>query len=83
MLNKIKEILKLSKMLRDKTAQTGGVIYFVIAIVLILGVAVPVAVTLIANASLTGVSATIAGFITVFLVVGVLVMAARTSGMVK
>ena len=54
----------------------GTVLGVVIGIILVVGVAIPVSQDVIDSANLTGLSATIVGFIPVFLAIGGLVLAA-------
>ena len=64
------------KMGKKGSASVGTVLAVVIGIILVVGVAVPVASDVIDSANLTGLSATIVGFIPVFLAIGGLVLAA-------
>jgi len=57
-------------------ASIAGILAVVIGIILIVGVAIPVTQEVITNASLTGLTATIVGFIPVFLGIAGLVLAA-------
>lgn len=57
-----------------------GPVAFVIFIVLLVGVSIPITTDLIANASLTGLTATVVSFIPVMLGVAGLVGAASMSG---
>lgn len=54
----------------------GTVLAVVIGIILVVGVAIPVSQDVIDSANLSGLSATIVGFIPVFLAIGGLVLAA-------
>jgi len=58
-----------------KKGQTGGIIGMVIGIILIVGVSIPVAQDVIDDGNLTGLTATIVGFVPVMLAVGGLVLA--------
>ena len=69
-------------MIKHKAAasSTAGIIGFVIAIILLVGVAIPITQTVINDGNLTGITATIVGFIPVFLGIGGLVLASKMFG---
>lgn len=62
----------------EKKGQIGGkVLYVIFAIILIVAVAIPVSTTVINDANLTGTTATVVGFIPLFLgLAGLAVVAA-------
>jgi Ca2+/Na+ antiporter len=62
-------------------AGSRNVMGFIFSLILIVGVAIPIASTIITTANLTGIPATIVGFVTTFLALGGLYMAAATTGM--
>jgi len=64
----------------NKKGQSGRIVGFVIFLILILGVGIPVSQDVIADANLTGIAATVVGFVPVMLAVGALVAAAATGG---
>jgi len=64
-----------------KKGQMGGtVLVTIIAIILIVGVGIPVAQDVITSANLTGLSATIVAFVPIFMAVGALVVSTRVMG---
>jgi len=64
-----------------KKGQMGGsVLVVIIAIILIVGVGIPVSQQVITTSNLTGLSATIVTFIPVFMAVGALVVSTRIMG---
>lgn len=64
-----------------KRGQMGGsVLVVVIAIILIVGVGIPVSQDVIASANLTGLSATIVAFVPIFMAVGALIVSTRVMG---
>jgi len=63
----------------NKKGQTSGILGLIVAIILVVGVSIPVATDVIASANLTGLSATLVGFIPVFLAIGGLVLAANVA----
>jgi hypothetical protein len=67
-------------MFKNKKAQAGRIVGFVIFLILVLGVGIPVSQQVITEANLTGISATIVSFVPVFLAIGGLVAAAATAG---
>ena len=68
------------KTTKNKKAQAGRIVGFVIFLILVLGVGIPVSQQVITEANLTGISATIVSFVPVFLAIGGLVAAAATAG---
>jgi hypothetical protein len=64
------------KLGKKGNASVGTVLAVTIGIILVVGVAIPVSQNVIDSANLTGLSATIVGFIPVFLAIGGLVLAA-------
>lgn len=70
-----------SEMFKSRKAQAGRVVGFILYLILVLGVGIPLSNDVIASANLTGISATVVGFIPVMLAVGGLVAAVATSGM--
>ena len=68
-------------MFKSRKAQAGRVVGFILYLILVLGVGIPLSNDVIASANLTGISATVVGFIPVMLAVGGLVAAVATSGM--
>ena len=62
-------------MIKNNKGQAGGIIGLVIGIILIVGVSIPVTTSVISTSNLTGLTATIVGFIPVMLGVGGLVLA--------
>lgn len=67
----------------NKKAQVGRMMGFLIYLIAVLGVGIPVSQDIIATTNLTGISATVVGFVPVFLALGGLVAAAATSGVGK
>lgn len=67
-------------MIKNKKAQAGRIVGFVIYLILVLGVGIPISQDVIDSANLTGISATVVGFIPVMLAVGGLVASVATSG---
>lgn len=65
----------------NKKAQAGRIVGFILYLILVLGVGIPLASSVIASANLTGISATVVSFIPVMLSVGGLVAAVASSGM--
>lgn len=64
-----------------KRGQMGGaVLVTIIAIILIVGVGIPVAQDVIDDANLTGLSATIVAFVPIFMAVGALIVSTRIMG---
>jgi protein-S-isoprenylcysteine O-methyltransferase Ste14 len=64
-----------------KRGQMGGaVLVTIIAIILIVGVGIPVAQDVITDANLTGLSATIVAFVPIFMAVGALIVSTRVMG---
>lgn len=61
---------------KSKMAQTSGFIGLVVAVVLVIGAGIPIATEVIDSANLTGVTATVVGFIPVFMAVAILALAA-------
>ena len=57
-----------------------GFMGLIFVIIIAMGVAIPISTTLISAANLTGVNATIAGFIVTLLLVAVLALIARAGG---
>lgn len=68
-------------MIKNKKAQAGRIVGFVIYLILVLGVGIPISQDVIDSANLTGISATVVGFIPVMLAVGGLVASVATSGL--
>ena len=68
-------------MFKSRKAQAGRVVGFILYLILVLGVGIPLSSEVITSANLTGISATVVGFIPVMLAVGGLVAAVATSGM--
>lgn len=68
-------------MMKSRKAQAGRVVGFILYLILVLGVGIPLSSEVITSANLTGISATVVGFIPVMLAVGGLVAAVATSGM--
>lgn len=73
-------IKKLPKLILSKKGQNNPIVLFVIAIILLVGVSIPITQSVITSANLTGLTATIVGFIPVFLGIAGLSLAARISG---
>jgi len=67
--------------MKGKQAQAGRIVGFIVFLILILGVGIPLSSDIIDSANLTGISATVVGFIPVFLAVGAMVAAVATSGL--
>lgn len=64
-----------------KRGQMGGsVLVVVIAIILIVGVGIPVSQDVIESANLSGLSATIVAFVPIFMAVGALIVSTRVMG---
>lgn len=61
-----------------KHGQAGNIMNLIVAVVLIVAAAIPVTLDVIANASLTGTTATIVNLIPLFLGIGALVVVARS-----
>jgi len=57
-------------------ANSGGFIGLVVAVVLVIGAGIPIAQQVINTANLTGITATIVGFVPVFMAVAILALAA-------
>jgi len=68
------------KMLMNKKGQSRGVMTLILLVVLIIGVGIPITNDVIATANLTGLTATIVGFVPVFLALVVLFGAAAFIG---
>jgi hypothetical protein len=64
----------------DKKGQVGGIIALVVglvvAVILLVGVLIPITTQTVANQSFTGVNATIGNNLTTFILIGVLVLIA-------
>ena len=60
---------------------SGMMLGLAIGIIIIVGVTIPIVQSVIDNSSLTGMTATIVGYIPLFLGVGALVLTARTAGL--
>lgn len=71
----------LQKLMKDSSAMVNAIVSYIVALILILAVGVPVSQSVITSANLTGINATIVSFVPTFLVVGVLVLAASTTGL--
>ncbi|MFO8066281.1 MAG: hypothetical protein R6U11_01740 [Bacteroidales bacterium] len=65
----------------SKKGQVGKMMGFLVYLIAVLGVGIPVSQDIIAESNLTGISATVVGFVPVFLALGGLVAAAATSGL--
>jgi len=65
---------------RNKKGQVGGVMGLILLIILIIGVGIPLSNETISTANLTGLTATVVGFVPVFLALVVLFGAARFMG---
>lgn len=63
-------------MMRSKKGASNGVLGVIFAIILIVAVAIPVSTSVIADANLTGTTATVVGFIPLFLGLAGLAVAA-------
>lgn len=63
--------------MRGNKGQVGGVLAVTIGIVLVIGVSLPISQTVIDQNNLTGLTATIVGFVPVFLGIGAMVLATR------
>jgi hypothetical protein len=57
-------------------AQNTGFIGLVVAVVLVIGAGIPIADQVITSSNLTGITATIVGFVPVFMAVAILALAA-------
>lgn len=57
-------------------AQNTGFIGLVVAVVLVIGAGIPIADQVITTSNLTGITATIVGFVPVFMAVAILALAA-------
>jgi len=57
-------------------AQTGGFIGLVVAVVLVIGAGIPIASQVISTSNISGITATIVGFVPVFMAVAILALAA-------
>ena len=68
-------------MMKTKKAQAGRVVGFVLYLILVLGVGIPIASSVITEANLTGISALVVGFIPVMLAIGGLVAGVATAGL--
>jgi hypothetical protein len=60
----------------------SGFMGLIFVIIVAIGVAIPITATIITSANLTGLNATLAGFVTTFLILSVLSLTARMGGMV-
>lgn len=64
-----------------KKGQAGGsVLIVIIAIILIVGVGIPVTQEVVSSANLTGLAATIIAFVPIFMAVGALIVSTRVMG---
>ena len=59
-------------MMKAKKGQVANFVYMAIAVILGIGLAVPITKSVVAQANLTGIDATIAGFLSTLIIVGVL-----------
>lgn len=57
---------------KNKAGQVANFVYMAIAVILGIGLAVPITSSVVATANLSGIDATIAGFLTTLIIVGVL-----------
>ena len=64
-------------MFKSKRAQASGIVGLIVAVILIVGVSIPISTQVIEDANLTGLTATIVGFIPVFLAIAGLVVVAK------
>ena len=65
------------KMFKSRKGQVTGVIGLIVAIILIVGVSIPITISVIDTSNLSGLTATIVGFIPVFLAIAGLVTVAK------
>lgn len=56
----------------NKKGQVANFVYMAIAVILGIGLAVPITTSVVATANLSGIDATIAGFLSTLIIVGVL-----------
>jgi len=59
----------------DKKGQMNGVVMFIVAFIALIGVGIPITQSVVDEANLTGITATIVEFVPVFLGLGGLVLA--------
>jgi len=59
-------------MMKAKRGQVANFVYMAIAVILGIGLAVPITTSVVGTANLTGIDATIAGFLSTLIIVGVL-----------
>jgi protein-S-isoprenylcysteine O-methyltransferase Ste14 len=64
-------------MFKAKRGQAGGIVGLIVAIILIVGVSIPVTIQVVDTANLTGLTATIVSFIPVFLAIAGLVVVSK------
>lgn len=76
--------MKASKLLETlsmgKRGQMGNVLTLIIGIVLLVAVALPVTLQVIANVTLTGTTATIVNLVPTFIAIGLLIFVVRSVG---
>ena len=77
--------MKASKLLESfamsgKRGQMGNVLTLIIGIVLLVAVALPVTLQVIANVTLTGTTATIVNLVPTFIAIGLLIFVVRSVG---
>lgn len=70
----------MKQLLKNTKATMSGIVGYIVSLILILAVGVPVSQSVITSANLTGINATIVSFVPTFLVIGVLILAASTTG---
>ena len=76
-----KQLFQTALMLGKRGIKGEGVMNLIFAIILVVAVAIPIASSVVSAANLTGITATVAGYITLFLALGVLYLVARSTGM--
>ena len=59
-------------MMRSKKGQVSNFVFMAVAVILGIGLAVPITTSVVSTANLTGIDATIAGFLSTLIIVGVL-----------